>query len=916
MKELGKFIKGLSAAFVLLVPLGASQAAGLGKLSVQSALGQPLVAEIELVSVTAEEAATLRARLASPQAYQEANIDFPAAGGALKFSVEKRANGTPFVRVESTQPVNEPFVDLLVELSWAAGKILREYPVLLDPPGYAADKTAPAPAAPQAAAPTVSVKPLPSAGAEAIQAKPMKSAEPSAGGDNYGPVKKGETLRSIAQGVKPEGVSLEQMLVALYRENRSAFAGKNMNRLKKGVILKVPAQTQAANIEQRTALREISAQTASWNAYRRELAAASATKIAKSDTPSQTAAGQVSSKVVDAGEAPAEPGKDVLKLSRTQGNKGAAKAGDDKATQLQEELVSRDKALGEANSRIAALEKQISEMKRLMELKGSPLPADTGSKAEMTKPGMDKPEVSKPKPTAELKPDSSQNPTTEAGKSVQSPTPEVKPDQPVTTPPAAIEDGKPAPKPKVKRVITAAPPPPQDTDFFSDLLANPMVLGAGVLVLGLLGFLGFRFVKKRRQQPGAFTDTGAIPGGFKPAAAPVAAAAAVTGEDAGNSSFLSDFDKLGAGNIDTDEVDPVAEADVYIAYGRDAQAEEILKEAMSKDASRYEIPMKLLEIYSNRRSVAAYETIAKQLQSTIGTQHPMWGKVAEMGRKLDADNPLYAAVAMPSPVRAVASASAVALAGNENIVPEEPLVPGALRETLTLKEPSDTPPASLDLEFDSPGVSSPGHELDLSPDEGVDIDLNQEAGAQGAKDAMTLDFDLTGTLTKAPTSRTSEPALSEPMAPDLALDFDMGDASPEKPGGPSPAPSSNGLDLSFDLEDTSGNTKPSTLASIERLDPPVRMTPAAQTPTASQVDLPPLDLSGIDLNLGKSEAPLAEPANHGGGNWQSAATKLDLARAYLEIGDKMGALEILQEVMKEGSPEQQAEAKTLASQAA
>lgn len=112
--------------------------------------------------------------------------------------------------------------------------------------------------------------------------------------------------------------------------------------------------------------------------------------------------------------------------------------------------------------------------------------------------------------------------------------------------------------------------------------------------------------------------------------------------DTGNSSFLTDFDKAGPGTIDTDEVDPVAEAEVYIAYGRDAQAEEILKEAMVRDKSRHEITLKLLEIYHSRKSASAYENLAKEFKQNVGETHPMWAKAAAMGALIDPGNSLYA----------------------------------------------------------------------------------------------------------------------------------------------------------------------------------------------------------------------------------------------------------------------------------
>src|SRR5690606_25394348 len=116
-----------------------SYAAGLGRLSVQSALGQPLQAEVEVTSVTPEEAASLSARLASPDAFRAAGLQFNNALAGIRMAVEER-NGRHFIKVTSPRPINEPFVDLMVELNWASGKFVREYTFLLDPPELRASR--------------------------------------------------------------------------------------------------------------------------------------------------------------------------------------------------------------------------------------------------------------------------------------------------------------------------------------------------------------------------------------------------------------------------------------------------------------------------------------------------------------------------------------------------------------------------------------------------------------------------------------------------------------------------------------------------------------------------------------------------------------------------------------------------------
>jgi pilus assembly protein FimV len=164
--------------------------------------------------------------------------------GLLRFSVEKRATGQPYLKVSSVAPINEPFVDVLIEVTWPAGRIQREYPILLDPPGYSQGKAQPptVAAAPASRAPdnspatapaSSSSPPAPASSATAPGGGPSAQAElgtppatsapreTAASGDTYGPIQKGETLRKIAEETKPSNVSLEQMLVALYRENKA-----------------------------------------------------------------------------------------------------------------------------------------------------------------------------------------------------------------------------------------------------------------------------------------------------------------------------------------------------------------------------------------------------------------------------------------------------------------------------------------------------------------------------------------------------------------------------------------------------------------------------------------------------------------------------------------------------------------------
>ncbi len=895
MRGIKLFRRAAVIAAISLLPSLAT-AAGLGKINVMSALGQPLLAEIDLVSVSAEEMPSLAARLASQDAYREANVAYPNGLGNFRFVVEKRANGQPYLKVMSNQPINEPFLDLLIELNWASGRLLREYPVLLDPPGYNVAKSQ----SPTVTAPQIATTPVPRsnrapAGAavpapkermatEAAPAaqRPRDASTPASANesaDTYGPVKSGETLGGIAESTRPPDVTLDQMLVSLYRENKGAFSGQNMNRMKKGMILKVPDAATLAEVNPAAAKREVVAQTADWNAYRKRLANVAARGAAQGDKPGQTAGGAIDTKVTD-DKAPPENGKDVLKLSKGQAAADkpgvAGKGSGEKLSALQEDVATRDQALQEARARITALEQQINDMRRLIELKGAPVTVEKPAPPSVANtPPVDKP-TAVVTPPVEPKPAMESKPITPG---------EIQPEPK----PADVESATPVEAPPVMKKPKRVMPPPtpvEEAGLLDDLMGNPLIPAAGAALLGLLGFLGYRQFRKRKDaQLGAFTATGAIPGGFKVGQAAARASAPIP--DAENSSFLSDFDKVGGGNIDTDEVDPVAEADVYIAYGRDAQAEEILKEAMLKDSSRYEIPLKLLEIYANRKSTQSFESVAKQLHTTIGAQHPVWAKVADMGRKIDAGNALYASANINPADDYVGDSTVVRAAGALAMPKPAQDVPAAMRDTLTVKEPMlSNAPLDLDLDFDAaPAQAKSATAGNLAPNIGMlDLDLGS------ASDQAAGDMDL-GTQEKS--STTGDP---------FVLDFDLD--SP-RPAAAEPAKAvaeaaptmfdSGGLDFQLDIDE-----------------PSVSPTFAAIAPSLP-VDLPALDISDIDLDLGSANDNAASANN--GAAWQSAETKLDLARAYLEIGDKIGAVEILQEVIKEGSLEQQEVAKKLAAQA-
>ena len=960
----------LTAAAFLFLPLNA-YAAGLGKLTVSSGLGQPLRAEIELVSVQKDELSSVVARIASLEAYREAKIDRATSLSSIKISVESRANGEPYLKVISTKPVNDPFVDMLIELNWASGRLLREYTLLLDPPGFAEARPVPAqPIAVPSVAPSVEKRSEPNVAAPTNVA-PRRSTstarsgkrsktdsknltpaeetfpklngesstpapapanatpEPEATADTYGPVKKGDTLAQIASSLKPEGVSLEQMLVGLYKNNTKAFSG-NMNRLKTGQILRVPDADQLKSVEKKQAQREIKLQAADWNAYRQKLAGAVA-QVApeKSDAGQQEVTGKITPKVEDQAASAKAPSKDVLKLSKgetagvgpsdaaTTGKAGNnAKALRERIQSLEEEAVAKEKTIKESNERVSALEKNVQDMKQLLELKNQNLAAlqkQAATKAVPPPPPVVAPAVKPAPPVEAAKPPVT--PETPLVKAVpESKSTEVPPSPAATPEPVAQTPAPPVvtPKPeaaKPKPAVVPAPVP-KETAWYDDFLKNPLYWGAGLVVLALIGVLWLMVLgNRRRKSLTSFEDSIMTGGDLK--------ANTVYGDtsggviDTGDTSFLTDFSQAGLGTIDTNDVDPIAEAEVYMAYGRDAQAEEILKEALTKDPNRHEIHLKLLEIYAGRKNVAAFETLASELYAATGGQaSTVWEKAAEMGRQLDPDNPLYTdggpapsgsphkggsgmgmAAAGAGMVAGVVAATA---AQRDRVKHEEVMKPVSnisMEDGLNAMQPSPAvaeEALDFDLDFASPDQATPQHihspsthevsfnESDMGSKLGMDTIIPQAFEKQmhghppAAAPALASEFDfddaLTFDTTSQPAPSHAAPQAAAHVAEDTALDFD------------------------FDLDEE------------------------AASATSEQTIMPELDLTGINLDL--DESPPLETHSLSGpdteiGEWQEVSTKIDLAKAYVDMGDKEGAREILQEVLVEGDRTQQDNAKAL-----
>jgi pilus assembly protein FimV len=628
-----------------------------------------------------------------------------------------------------------------------------------------------------------------SAAAPSVAAAPV----PAAGGEENR-VRSGDTLSRIAGRVQQPGVSLDQMLVALFRANEHAFAGGNMNRLKSGAVLSVPTAESATAIGTKEAREVIQAQSADFGAYRQRLAAG--VPDAKAEGSARQAAGKVEATVQDRKQAAATT-PDKLTLS-----KGAVSG----KAPVPEEKVSKDREKKDADTRVAELAKNVEELKRLAGAASAPAakapapaPSPATPVATVTAP------IAPPTPPA-VTPAPAAPPVATAA-SASTPAIVAQSGSPAASSPEADSVGAAAsavaarPMAKAPVAQPSATPVEEPSALGAMFDDNPWALGlAAALVAMLAGFGFYRFSRRAKKDNGetSFLESRLQPDSFFGASGGQRIDTRDAGAASSSMSYsLSQLDAIG-------DVDPVAEADVYLAYGRDLQAEEILKEAMRSNPDRLAIRTKLLEVYAKRRDIKGFELLATQLFSLTQGAGEDWEKVQELGGQIDPDNPLYKPGGAPPAHK------------REGAPAKEPL--GATTM------PQSVLPTSAAYERGNAVPNSHGH--------------------QEAVDSRSLDLDLDlGSDEPAAAANASSREAAEPRAahgePNGQLHFD---AVPGVPPAPASAPSSD-FAMDFDLSSISLD-----------LDGPGN----GQAATPSLASEPDADLSGIDLGSDDDGAdPLA-----------------------------------------------------------
>ncbi|MGZ8261809.1 MAG: FimV/HubP family polar landmark protein [Methylotenera sp.] len=964
-------LKKISLAVCLALMPFSSYAAGLGKLNVSSGLGEPLKAEIELLSVSPEELSTLVATIASEEAYMAQGITRLGIHSNIKVEIAKNADGSPMLKLRSSQPVGDPYLDMLIQVDWASGRLQREYTVLLDPPGYrqSTNNVSIIPVMPPsvngASSSDINATRSSIKKAKKIRKTPNQTSVPQdehleSTGVQKLTTKRGDSLNSIAKEVQVEGVSLDQMLVGLYENNKEAFISGNMNRLKVGKIIKVPTKESLISVDVQQAKQSVKVHSANWNAYRNTLAGTVAAAPAMVEVEQkQTASGKIAT--AEDKTAPVKAGpQDVVKLSA--GEKELAKSGKDangsvdaKIVALQEESAAREKSLKEAQERTAALEKQIQDMQKLLALKSQTM-TDVQTNAEI----------------AAKTPDAKSETKTEAAEAAAPSA--VKPvDSSATTAPV---ERKVAAQPQVQSQPKVQPEPQAEPSLLDSLMSavDLTILGAvsGIALLGA-GWMYLR--NKRRKDLDSFERGILTSGGLR--------ANTVFGNTTGNAStsdtsFLTDFAQSADGSmIDTNDVDPIAEAEVYMAYGRDAQAEEILKDAILKEPKRYELHLKLLEMYAGRKDTSAFEAIAGELYTTLGADDPTWAKVAAMGATVEPENPLYdvskiAAAATSLPTHnlespdlanvAVSTDAGLDFSLDDDVVPSSQLMTEDANAVVTqsfsaaqnvdhdisfdLGSMDDESTAAASLEnadinqaFER-NVADNTHSFNPTADNSMDFDLGDfNLDTEESSESIALnDIDDIPSFTATKNdsfgakpldlSAMNESAVSQSNGFDMDFNFpaDVDDSGLEQKS----QVVSNTLDnISFDLDlasdapDQSVDTQSDIASSEVSLDLPVNDDQVLSNSSETAQLAKEFDLSSISFDLGEAatepskEQPLTqtlvEPTQLTtvGIEPQDVDIKLDLVAAYIDMDDKEGARELLEEVIKQGGAQQQLRAQQL-----
>lgn len=868
-----QWLNPISSAAVLALLLAAGNAAalGLGSIHVKSSLGEVFSADVDVNALTPAEAEGLRVNLADPMAYEAAGLEMSEALQGAAVSLEKRADGRSYLQIRGMRPVNDPFIDLLIQTeSQESGRATRGYTVLIDPPaGLAkapkisspaialAPKTKSKAKAPRMAVPPVDAPAEPIATTEAApvpESKVEASSSTPAAIDGAGVrVQRGTTAGAIARQLAvQQGVSFDQMLAALLRQNPEAFIGGNVNRVKTGAVLQTPSAEQANSVNQKEAKRQWLSSGNDFKQYRRRLAQTPGSTV--DGSTGRSSHGSVAGEVADHGSAAAT--RDKLTLGKARSRRSA------------EDRVIRKRHRAESSSRQAELAKNIDELKKLSGVansntgngsaapaaknksnsavivpspvlgsqmaaktaatKATPSPVPVATKAPTVAPTIAPTAAPTVEPTAAstLVATEASAVASAAAPSASSAASAAEAAVSAASSAAAVAEVKPSP--------TAAPTlAPSNADAGAgagllDTLSNWALPLGGLLGAGVLGGLGFAFLRRRKNKAGA-GDSAAFLESKLEADSFFDASGGQQVDTASRSSGISSSMVYSPSQLDAaGDVDPVAEAGVYMAYNRDQQAEDILKEAMRISPSRVAIYTTLMEIYAKRGDIKAFDVVAREARHLTGGHGSDWEKALELGRQVDPSNPMYGdGTGEPSTAREDQNSAA----------PEE--------EPVEYARPAVAPTAPMSLDQAQATAKIEAEDLDMVF-RNSDFRLSESQDLASAPSPAPVHLETMPMQVE--TASAAAPVAHAPTE-HMDLNFDLG----------APAADAAGTDIQFTEAALSGHAD---LAIAEPLK---------------------FDMSDLSLDLGAPDMAASADAQD---PWR---TKLDLAHEFAGLGDNDGA---------------------------
>jgi len=883
-----KAVSQLLAMVSLLAPITA-QPLGIGDIELHSALNQKLEAQIKLHVASGENPADVSVRLAPPEKFDQAGIPWSYFLSKIKFQPVVQANGDIVVKVSSREPITEPFLNFLLEISWPQGSQYREYTVLMDPPAEYQPS-----AIPSATSPEYSIEPLEEPSAP--KATPRRSRNPVRTASNispqtptdgeYGPTQSADTLWHIAEQLAQQReVPTKQMLTALYRANPDAFNHGNINSLKTGVVLKIPETAAIMQSGQKAGTKTaapVKPQTSDVKPSKPlELVAPSDAKIAEN----AEVGGQVKSGGTSTG-------------GNISGDSGTGEA---------------DTGQADLQARIDRLEQQINMMQQLLALKDQQL-------ATLQNQGSAEPGQPAPTPEQEAKtqPEPPPIPAPVAQQEVPIPAPApIEPAQqttPAPQPPAA----EPAPKPEPQARKPVPPPAPEvvaeEEGFFS---SSVYYLTAGGLGLGILGGLGWLYWRKRKPEGQPDTESMfasatqiRMPDADSALSVPVLDMTSSGNYDVGTvgeSSFISDFTPSDFEAFDTDqaEVDPLSEADVYLAYGRYQQAEDLIKEAIKEHPQKDEFKLKLLEIFYANENREAFGNYAQEL-ANAGKQADkgFWNKVTDMASEIVPDSPLFGGTstvsAAPPPKETKAS-----------FEPKSELATLGTDAATELNLDDDLSELRLD---EDATLDDNGLDFDLSSFSIGDDEAAEDKQNSADTDIESIEFNFDGLATVAEHQPTDEKSPVEEFET-FDFNFDLDD-SQSKSAEQRPAPQPEQTASATEIEELDGWDFPEFVSPAD--DKSAAPLTLDSSGSKQPEKIPGSDADEFDFNFDFDAPALGteEESDFGLGvsdltDMDELETKIDLAKAYIDMGDTEAARKIASEVLEKGSKEQKQAAQAL-----